>query len=506
MSKYIISLLLLYFSLSKVVQASPVYSYFHDPSGAVNVSEIKDQSFLALDKPINKGFKNGVYWLKIKLNETDYNKSYYLELPHAHITRAELYTGRLSQIPHLDKRRFVTFKFSPVTKQSVYYLKVYCPNEGYVPIRLEESETYIQRIHTCLLRLGAYYGIVLSVLFFHLFFYLNSGNKTYLYYTFILISLGLTLGYRDGFLYYLLGDHWLTSHLEPLFNWSISIAALLFTYHYLQFSKYLPRYHLWLVLTLIPPIFSYGVYCVNYDYFYFVLTEELIIFSLTACYFAGIILYNKNIHAKYYTWAYGVMMIMCHLYYNSGFFGINFINISTDTFRIGGVLEMAVFTFAITYQARILNAENQKLLLDLDIKNKELTTFTMQFVEKNRTLKAIEEELMTLKQGSSEHNDSLVKIKKNINLALGADNSWEEFKVRFEDVNNDFYKNIKVDFPDLSNAEIKLAALVKLKLSIKESAALLNNSERSVVSARSRLRKKFGLSKEENLYDFIDQY
>ncbi len=505
MRKYIIVLVLLYFSLSKAVYASPVYSCFYDQSDSVHLNNVKKLPFKTIEKSINNGFKNGVYWLKIDLHTSALGE-YYLEIPHAHVIDAQFYTKQLVEIPLTKKRRFVTFKFQHKKIKGVYYLRVNCTKEAAIPIRLAQSEDYVKRIHNCLLKLGGYYGIVLSVLVFHLFFYLNSGKKTYLYYTFMLISLTLTLGYRDGFLYYYLGDHWITRHVEPLFNWSIALAAVLFTHDYLQFNKYLPNYHRWGIVTLILPIFAYALYGINYNYFYFVLTENLIIFSLTVYYSACFFVYNKNLYAKFYAWAYGGMMVMCYMYYNSGFYGIDFLEISTNVFRIGGVFEMSVFTFAITYQSKILNKENRKLQLDLESKNKELTTFTMQFVEKNTALREVEEELNDLKSASIEDNKSLVKIKKNITRALGADNSWEEFKIRFESVNTDFYKHIKKEFPELSNAEIKLAALVKLKLSIKESAALLNNSERSVVSARSRLRKKFRLTKEDNLYDFIDKY
>ncbi len=64
---------------------------------------------------------------------------------------------------------------------------------------------------------------------------------------------------------------------------------------------------------------------------------------------------------------------------------------------------------------------------------------------------------------------------------------------------------LKDRYPDLTPNEMRLSALVKLNLTIKEMAAILGISPDSVKTARYRLRKKLELNTEENLTDFMLQ-
>ena len=83
------------------------------------------------------------------------------------------------------------------------------------------------------------------------------------------------------------------------------------------------------------------------------------------------------------------------------------------------------------------------------------------------------------------------------------DQDWENFKIMFEQVHEGFFVRLKASYPDLGNAELKLCALLRLNLNLKESSQILGISSDSVKTARSRLRKKLQLSQEDNLVDFM---
>ena len=73
----------------------------------------------------------------------------------------------------------------------------------------------------------------------------------------------------------------------------------------------------------------------------------------------------------------------------------------------------------------------------------------------------------------------------------------------FESINKNFYARLKQAYPDISPNDLKISALIKMGLSIKEMADILNISADSVKTARYRLRKKLQLNTEDNLTDFI---
>jgi len=83
------------------------------------------------------------------------------------------------------------------------------------------------------------------------------------------------------------------------------------------------------------------------------------------------------------------------------------------------------------------------------------------------------------------------------------DKDWEDFKRRFEEVHQDFFRILKVICPKLSSNELKLCTLLKLNMNLKEAASIMGISPESVKTARYRLRKKLNLSREDNLIDFI---
>jgi len=83
------------------------------------------------------------------------------------------------------------------------------------------------------------------------------------------------------------------------------------------------------------------------------------------------------------------------------------------------------------------------------------------------------------------------------------DQDWENFKLMFDEVHPNFFVVLKERYPDLGNAELKLSALLRLNMNLKESSKVLGISPDSVKTARYRLRKKLNLEHDHNLVDFF---
>ncbi len=90
-----------------------------------------------------------------------------------------------------------------------------------------------------------------------------------------------------------------------------------------------------------------------------------------------------------------------------------------------------------------------------------------------------------------------------INLDINNDNNWEQFRSYFEDVHKGFNSKVKKQYPEVSPNDLRLMALLKMNLSSKEIANILNISTEGVKKARYRLRKKLNLSTEDSLQELV---
>ena len=83
---------------------------------------------------------------------------------------------------------------------------------------------------------------------------------------------------------------------------------------------------------------------------------------------------------------------------------------------------------------------------------------------------------------------------------------WNTFLIKFEQTHVDFFKLLKADFPDLTPHDLKMSACLKLNLSSKDIASIMNISLRGVENSRYRLRKRLGIAQNRNLTEFFMEY
>ena len=151
-------------------------------------------------------------------------------------------------------------------------------------------------------------------------------------------------------------------------------------------------------------------------------------------------------------------------------------------------------------ERELMRLRNEQLSLDVDIKNRELAVSSMSLNSKNELLAFIKEDL---KKTSDDGNRSIKSVISTINKNMSEDDSWKVFKEAFDSADKDFLKKIKSSHPLLTPNDLRLCAYLRLNLSSKEIAPLINISVRSVEIKRYRLRKKMDLPHEQGLVEYI---
>lgn len=134
--------------------------------------------------------------------------------------------------------------------------------------------------------------------------------------------------------------------------------------------------------------------------------------------------------------------------------------------------------------------KNHELTNKLDEKRKILATEKLKQINQSK-------KLMTALQKLEQKKDSFANIDFNIKEILKeceSDEDWVAFDIRFNKINNDFYQKLEHIHPNLSINEKRLCAFLKLEMTSKEIIKITGQSVRAVEIARTRLRKKLGLT------------
>lgn len=156
-------------------------------------------------------------------------------------------------------------------------------------------------------------------------------------------------------------------------------------------------------------------------------------------------------------------------------------------------------------EALVLQLQKEKLEAEILFKNKELGLSSMHLVQKNEAISKLKSELNKIVKKITD--PEIKKELKNMVSILSDDerleDDWESFAQNFDSVHNEFITKLKMKFPQLTPSDLKLCAYLKLNLTSKEIAPLLNISVRGVEISRYRLRKKLELENDVNLNEFM---
>ncbi|MGY5849947.1 LuxR C-terminal-related transcriptional regulator [Salegentibacter sp. F14] len=154
------------------------------------------------------------------------------------------------------------------------------------------------------------------------------------------------------------------------------------------------------------------------------------------------------------------------------------------------------------HEERLNQLEKERLMNEITLKRKELANTTMVAAKKNEVLMEIQGELNKDKSKFS-NQFRLKHIMNKINRAIKNKDEWQVFETNFNEVHEDFFKDLLETYPQLTNKDLKLCSYLKMNLTSKEIAPLMGISVRGVEVHRYRLRKKMGLDKKENLTNFL---
>ena len=159
-------------------------------------------------------------------------------------------------------------------------------------------------------------------------------------------------------------------------------------------------------------------------------------------------------------------------------------------------------------EKQIIALQNEKLESELTLKSKKLAESTMTIIKKNEILVTIKEEVIAQKnalgtQYPNKYYDKLVRL---LDENLSSEDDWAIFQTNFDRIHENFFRNLHINFPELTSNDLRFCAYLRLNLSSKDIAHLMNISLKGVEVGRYRIRKKIGIPSTKSLTEFMIEF
>jgi tetratricopeptide (TPR) repeat protein len=182
------------------------------------------------------------------------------------------------------------------------------------------------------------------------------------------------------------------------------------------------------------------------------------------------------------------------------------------------LMVILAFVWIIYNRSKTINQSNElkmtKMQLEkvaveteLSLNEREVTSKSLFLMEKDNLIQRVVKLLSSAKDEISD--DAKPVIQEIINeLSFSMNNKqWEEFELRFNKVNPNFYLNLKTKHPTLTPNEEKLCAFLQMKMSTKDIGLISGQTSHSINVARTRLRKKMDLANTEvNITNYLNEF
>ncbi|MHC1707331.1 MAG: triple tyrosine motif-containing protein [Bacteroidales bacterium] len=148
---------------------------------------------------------------------------------------------------------------------------------------------------------------------------------------------------------------------------------------------------------------------------------------------------------------------------------------------------------------------NETLKIEMIHKEKELANSTMLLIKKNDILNKLQSDLQSIYSSLDNElaRNKINSLIRQINKEIDNEKQWKVFNMHIEQVYEELVKKLKENFPELTPRELNLCTYLRMNMSSKEIATLMNISARGVEIGRYRLRKKLGLDRDANLTEFM---
>jgi DNA-binding CsgD family transcriptional regulator len=359
-------------------------SYYHSIDIKDNPHSILGNVFSKMPASNSMGVDNGTYWFRLSIDTNGFSNNAIVYIPTHNIDKIELYRlvdGNLeyiAQTGNLVRKEDLTldYKFPAFSIQhkdigKTYYMKVSFPKGANFPLKIISEKSFESNKTDSLVYLSLFYGISIVVLLLHLVYFFKFKNPYYLYYFGFLFTLILNLLIFDGTLIHVLRPFSHQGNAELVLHLIEEAFLLAFSIHFLGLQKRMPiftkvAYSFPLLLAI-----AYISFTFTNNFKIVAIADAIGISTMMILWGIGILYWHKDPYAKLYVLGYLILMPLGMYYFIGYGFGWWPVSGEDSIVKIGSIVDMMVFTYAITFRMKLKadNDKNKLLALEKEIES-----------------------------------------------------------------------------------------------------------------------------------------
>jgi DNA-binding CsgD family transcriptional regulator len=365
--------------------------YYHDINNSKDITSIQLQEFIPFNKSF-PGLKKTKFWFKLNLkNEFSKEKELVLKVKAHTITSLKLFNISNDSLKS-------SFEFSKSNKKKVnipislkaksnntVYIEVFFSRSVFFPAKLASLERNRKINQNLLINDALFYGFALVVLIINLFFFINTKNKFFLYYCLLLVAIIVSVMNVSGMFSSFFDAYKIEfkTYFVLLLNFFTIYAYIIFTTNSLRLNRFYPKHKLFGNTFLTLFILFSVLYISTNTLLWYWLVKIVYLSTVIVYWFFGILLFKRQAYAKFLTIAYSILIAIQTAYMLSINFGYTQVGFTEQYYKLGCVIEMLVFLYAISYRHKKVEIEKESIHENL---KKELE-MTNNLVQENRIIK-----------------------------------------------------------------------------------------------------------------------
>ena len=371
-----------------------------------------------------------------------------------------------------------------------------------------------------------FYGAILMMMVYNLGISLSTQFKEYLLFSLYNLLTVLTAFFVSGhhIEFQLISAFEFERNLRYIPSILVVFSYMMFAFKFLDLKKYNPRlYKIVSKANLAYLLLIIGLLLSWFDLVF-------VLFTLfTSCLFMTILVTSlikakTDKSARFFTIG-NLIVCVVGLLQLASFYS----KITTTTMVFGCLIvlmaEIVVFSFAVAHKLKVsrramldMKFENEmqtqrlaieseirrNLEFEVDEKARSLTSSSVQWLNMSSQLDKLS---LSIKEKFKELDPTGTrKLLRQIDDIKHFEDQWNAFKIHFESVHKGFFEHIETNYPDLTQNDLKLCAFMKMKLSNKEMAIILNVTKKAIEQSKRRMRKKLGLDPEQDILKIIEKH